>query len=309
MPTRPARNLRDALTRPGHRGRTVFALAALLAACQPLPHPFEDDKPPAALLHVRDVAGVSIAPIEGEPTATATKLAPAMADSLLNLEIPASDRTTSIGSYQLHGKLVPSRGKKPGETKLTASWRLYAADGTLIGEQTIEITSKSEDWLAGTDSAIEKIADLSAARVASMLEDRAPQQVKEAADGPAGHSRVTIGKITGTTGDGAVSLTNAVGSVLKRQNVTIAESGEKADLTVEAEFEIGPPKAGNRHVKITWHVRRADGSEIGTVGQENDVATKALEGPWGDLSYSIAISAADGLMQLINRGAAPPAKS
>ena len=38
------------------------ALAALVAACQPLPHPFAEDRPPAALLKVRGVAGVSIAP-------------------------------------------------------------------------------------------------------------------------------------------------------------------------------------------------------------------------------------------------------
>src|SRR5216684_4356184 len=83
-----------------------LALAALVAACQPLPHPFADDRPPAALLKVRDVAGVSIAPIEGEPAAVATTLGAAVASALLKRDIPASDKTTSLGSYQLYGRVV-----------------------------------------------------------------------------------------------------------------------------------------------------------------------------------------------------------
>ena len=55
-------------------------------------------------------------------------------------------------------------------------------------------------------------------------------------------------------------------------------------------------------------MRRADGAEIGTVGQENDVPKGLLDGPWGDVAYSVAIAAADGLAQLIARGA-PEGKS
>ena len=66
-------------SRSGHLA--ILALAGLVAACQPLPHPFEDDRPPAALLKVRDVAGVSIAPIAGKPAAFAEKLGAAVARS------------------------------------------------------------------------------------------------------------------------------------------------------------------------------------------------------------------------------------
>jgi hypothetical protein len=57
-----------------------------------------------------------------------------------------------------------------------------------------------------------------------------------------------------------------------------------------------------------WHVRRSDGAEIGTVGQENDVPKGMLDGPWGDVAYSVAIAGADGLMQVIVR-AGPERKS
>ena len=110
--------------------RAVLAAAALTAACQPLPHPFAEDRPPAALLGVRDSAGVSVAPIEGEPSATAAKLPAAVASALLQREIPASDKTTSLGSYQLYGRLVEDRPQR-GKPSLTANWRLYDARGEI----------------------------------------------------------------------------------------------------------------------------------------------------------------------------------
>jgi hypothetical protein len=94
--------------------------------------------------------------------------------------------------------------------------------------------------------------------------------------------------------------------VLKQQQLTIVAAGEKPDLLVEGEVTVDPVKANKQHVKIMWRVRRADGGEIGTVGQENDVPRGALDGPWGDLAYSVAIAASDGLMQLIARGAPAP---
>src|SRR5712691_5646481 len=114
------------MTGPGNRhGRpAVLALAALIAGCQPLPHPFADDRPPAALLKVRDVAGVSIAPIEGKPSAIAEKLGAAVASALLKRDIPASDKTTSLGSYQLYGRLVETRLHR-GTATVNAYWRLY----------------------------------------------------------------------------------------------------------------------------------------------------------------------------------------
>jgi hypothetical protein len=82
----------------------------------------------------------------------------------------------------------------------------------------------------------------------------------------------------------------------------IGDAG-KADLVVECEVTLTPTKADKQHVKIVWRVRRADGAEIGTVGQENDIPKGLLDGPWGDLAYTVALAAGEGLMQLVARGA------
>ena len=128
--------MRSALCRPGRVA--VTAVAALLAACQPLPHPFADDRPPAALLAVRDSAGVSVASVVGEPAAVAEKLGSALAKALLKHDIPASDRATGLGSYQLYGRVAAAR-TRGGQATLTALWRLYDADGRTVGERSARL--------------------------------------------------------------------------------------------------------------------------------------------------------------------------
>ena len=63
---------------------------------------------------------------------------------------------------------------------------------------------------------------------------------------------------------------------------------------LDADVAVAKPKSGKQNVKIVWHVRRKDGGEIGTVGQENDVPAGLLDGAWGDVAYMVAVSAQDG---------------
>jgi hypothetical protein len=277
-----------------------LALVLLLGSCQPLPHPFADDRPPAALLKVRDVVGVSIAPIDGKPPATAEKLGAAVAKALLKHDIPASDRTASLDSYQLYGHIAETRSGD-GNATVTAQWRLVDAKGKTIGEPAVKADAKSAEWDSGGEAAIEQLAGLTADKLAPLLEDEAPVEAPVG-----GGARVAVGKISGAPGDGNNSLATAVAAILKHQDLTMVEDRQKADLYVEAEVTLSAAKADKQHVKIVWHVRRADGAEIGTVGQENDVPKGLLDGSWGDLAYSVAIAAGDGLMQLVARGTPSP---
>jgi len=288
---------------------TVLALAALIAACQPLPHPFADDRPPAALLQVRDVAGVSIAPVEGKPSAIAAKLGAAVASALLKRDIPASDKTTSLGSYQLYGRIVESRPhrdpKGGGNATVNAYWRLYDAKGRMVGEHSTKVEAPAREWESASAQPIEKLAGASADGLAPLLEEE-PQVEAAKTASDAGRVRVAVSAVSGAPGDGGKSLAAAVAEVLKRQDLAIVEKDQKPDLTVEGEVSVTPVKPDTQHVKISWRVRRADGAEIGNVGMENDVPKGLIDGAWGDIAYSIAIAAGDGLMQLVARGAPAP---
>ena len=282
--------------------RAGAATALLLAACQPLPHPFADDvpKPGSPMLTLRDSASVAISPLKGGPRATAEKLAPAMAQALQQRDIAASDRTASIASYQLDGR-VQRMPPADGKTAVVVLWELRDPAGKLLGERAERVEATDGDWQQGKDDAVARLAAAGAEQIAAMLLDKAPV---EAAD--EGRTRLLIRGVEGAPGDGGAALASAISTLLKRQDLAIVSDPQaKADLLLDADVVVGKPESGKQHVKIVWHVRNKDGSEIGNVAQENDVPAGLLDGSWGDVAYTVAVSAQDGIMALIARGAPP----
>jgi hypothetical protein len=253
-------------------------------------------------LVLRDSTSVAIAPIEGLPRATAEKLGPAMASALQEREIAASDKTASIGSYELVGRIqemAPSQGK----AALVVLWELRDPSGRRIGERAERADAAADDWDAGSDDAVARLASASAAQVAALLQDEAPSEAEVG-----GRTRLAIGAITGAPGDGDRALVTSITEILKKQDLAIVSDPQaKADLVLDADIAVAKPKGGKQNVKIVWHVRRKDGGEIGTVGQENDVPAGLLDGAWGDVAYMVAVSAQDGIMELVARGAPQPA--
>jgi hypothetical protein len=287
-----------------------LAAAALgLAACQPLPHPFAGDapRPGAPILALPDDVSVVIAPINGGPRASAEKLAPAMARALQSHEVAASDRTASIGSYQLDGTITPLPSPR-GKAGLFVLWQLRDPRGKPIAESAYALEAGPGDWRDGNDAAVDALAAASAERVAQLL---LPESPVIAAAAPADNRlRLLIGGVKGAPADGGRSLLQAITAILERRDLAIVtEAGGKHDLELDAAVAIAPPKAGKQHVKIVWAVLRADGSQIGTVAQENDVPTGLLDGPWGDVAYAVADAAQDGIMALIAGGAPAAAAS
>jgi hypothetical protein len=284
--------------------RAAAATVLLLTACQPLPHPFAGDapKPGSPMLTLRDSASVAISPLKGGPRATAEKLAPAMAQALQQRDIAASDRTASIASYQLNGR-VQRMPPADGKAAVVVLWELRDPSGKSLGERSERVEATAGDWQEGNDDAVARLAAASAEQIAAMLLDKAPV---EAAD--QGRTRLLIRGVAGAPGDGGAALANAVTTLLQRQDLEIVSDLQaKADLLLDAEVVVAKPESGKQHVKIVWHVRRKDGSEIGNVAQENDVPAGLLNGSWGDVAYTVAVSAQDGIMALIARGAPPSA--
>ena len=280
-----------------------MAAALAAAACQPLPHPFAADapRPGSPILTLRDSASVTIAPVQGTPRATAEKLGAAIASALQQLEIPASDKAASIGSYELVGKIttMPASGDK---AVLVAVWDLREPSGLSLGERTERIEAPMRDWEEGVQDAVTRLAASSAVRLAAMLQDEAPAEAETG-----GQTRLLISGVDGAPGDGTDSLPRAITEILRRQDIAVVTDPEaKADLVLRATVVVAKPKEGKQNVKIVWYVRRKDGGEIGTVGQENDVPAGLLDGPWGDVAYMVAVSAQDGIVQLVARGALPP---
>jgi hypothetical protein len=250
------------------------------------------------MLVLRDSTSVSIAPISGAPRATAEKLGPAMASALQEREIAASDKTASIGSYELLGRIQETPATE-GKVVLTAFWELRDPKGERLGERAERIEASATDWQEGSADAVARLAAASAAQLITLLQDDAPTEAEIG-----GRTKLQIGGVSGAPGDGGESLIKAISEILKKQDLVIVTDPQaKADLALDADVAIAKPKAGKQNVKIVWHVRRKDGGEIGTVGQENDVPVGLLDGAWGDVAYMVAVSAQDGIMTLVTRGA------
>jgi hypothetical protein len=287
--------------------RGAVALLLALGSCQPLPHPFADDRPPASLLTVRDSAGVTIGPIAGTPEATAEKLREAVAKELQKHDIPASASTASLSSYQLSGRIEeapPSLGK----ARMTVHWSLRNAAGKVVGERQPYSEASPAAWTAGADGPVGDLAAASADTLAPLLSDEPPPHpLAEATAATEGRIRIAIGGVAGAPGDGDTSLAGSVSAVLKRHDLDIVDDPKSQGVAkLSAQVTMSPGEPGKQHIKIVWRLRRADGSEIGTVGQENDVPKGALDGAWGDVAYTVAVAAEDGILELIARSGPPP---
>lgn len=289
-----------------HARRTIAAAAALGLAvlgpgCQPLPHPFADDKPPAALLAVPDSIGIAVGEFEGEPRAAAEKMPNAVTQQLLHYNIPASDETTSRASYRLDGRLEEHPGRA-GKSEVVVFWRLRDAAGHIVEERSDRLSAPTRDWQEGKDDKVTELAASAVKALAARLASRTPQE-----EPGGGRIRVAIAKVDGAPGDGDKSLASSLSAVLKHRDIDLVDPVKgNPELDVDAEVAVTPDKANTQHVKIVWHVRKAGGGEIGTVAQENDVPRGRLDGAWGDIAYSVAMAAEGGIMQLVDRGSPTP---
>jgi len=224
-----------------------------------------------------------------------------MASALQEREIAASDKTASIGSYELVGRIQETPASA-GSAALVAVWELRDPSGQRLGERSERVEAPAVDWQQGSNDAVARLAAASAAQLVALLRDDSPIEADIG-----GHTRLQIRGITGAPGDGGESLAKAIAELLKKQDlVIVTDLQADPDLILDADVTITQPKAGKQHVKIVWHLRRKDGTEIGTVGQENDVPTGLLDGPWGDVAYMVAVSAQDGIMELVSRSAPQP---
>jgi hypothetical protein len=226
-----------------------------------------------------------------------------MAKALLEHEIAASTGTAGLNSYALLGRLQPTQ-PKGGKAALIVLWELRDPSGKRLGLRATRVVANRLDWQAGNDAAVGRLATAGAAQLVGLMQDKAPT---EAAVG--GRTRLLIAGIVGAPGDGAKALKSAIILLLKRQDLTIVTDPKTgADLVLAANVALDRPYDGRQHVRIVWHVRRKTGDEIGTVAQENDVPTGLLNGSWGDVAYTVAVAAQDGIMALVARGVPSPSR-
>jgi hypothetical protein len=286
------------------RARLLVGLLLLvLTACQPLPQPFADDRPPphAPILTLKDSAGVLVHAVAGAPGPTSDRLSEGMADALRRAEVPA---TTAAGNRRSWQRAAPATARPagPGRSAIELRWELRDGTGKPAGAHIQRAEVAETAWESGAPELIEQLVRPAVPKLAALVQDDAPVAAS-VDDGTA----VFVGDVAGAPGDGPVALRRAMTAALKQQRVALASGPASGkEYVVAGKVDLAPPLQGQQKIKVSWAVRKPDGTEIGLVNQENAVPAGSLDKAWGDVAYLVATAAADGVIALLEKGKALP---
>ena len=287
----------------------VVLLAALLAACQPLPRPFQGDVNVATadrLLDPGPQSGVLVQLATGTVVPVAVALRGAVAEALQARGVPAGTTSANAASFVLICHASPLKSLAGEHAEMTLHWTLKNAAGRLMDSfvQTHELPLA--EWLDPAPDTVAFFAGLVADRVAVKLGAIAGPEPAFSASAAAGAPwpAVDLRSVTGAPGDGNETLAAAVASRLSAAGVAFATTGAGAAYAIEGEVATHDVSAELQQLDVVWHLLDPAGAEIGTVSQSGDVARTMLDGRWGPLATTIADYGASGLLDLLREAIA-----
>lgn len=267
--------------------RIILAILLLvLAGCGELPRPFQPETKGETnpLLMPRDRAGILVQPIQGLPDGPA--FAEALAKRLREEGIVAMTGRGNNGSLVLTGDATPSGSDwnvvlqlldPQGRSLGALNWRLPPGEPPPV-----------------TPAMVKAVADV--------LYPDGPVPV-------AAKPVLAIGEVSGVPGDGGRALARALEFNLKRTDVTLAETPDKATHVVAAVVTIAPPRGTPpndlRNVDVRWVVRNANREEVGEIRQTNDVPAGQVDRNWAEIAYYVADAAVEGITALLARTPMP----
>lgn len=273
-----------------------FFTLLLLTACGGLPQPFFGNpgsdgarlaQPPAARLSI-PLPAQSLLPDDA-----AMAWARAMADALLEAEVPASATAsparrewTLALSAELRGNdVVPSyevrnpKGEPQGIT-----------EGQPVSAQA---------WAQGDPAMLQKAATQAAPGVASLLNRieaaRRQSDPNSLLNRPA---RIYIAGVTGAPGDGNRSLPAQMRLKMTDVGLVVQDTATNADFKLEGEVQTAKGINGTVRIELQWVVSDARG-ERGRILQINEVPPRSIDPYWGDVAIVVANEAAPGVRDVI----------
>jgi hypothetical protein len=269
----------------------------IIAACQPLPHPFQPaDKDANALLWPGARTGIVVKEIAGAPAPRA--LAGEMARALREAEIVASATAGNRQSFLLFASATAAPLDAMRD-EIQISWRLEDSRGRPVGEFHQTAQALKPAWKMAAAPLLRVLAKTAAPEIARLLAGT------DASPIPAGNApRVVILPVDNAPGDGRDSLARAMAFHLRKAGVRLSEEITDDSLVLLGSVRLAAAPSGTQRVAITWTAISSEGAEVGTVTQNARVPAGALDGPWGALAHAAAKAAASGVAELIERQAA-----
>jgi len=270
----------------------VLASALALAACGPLPRPFQpddkelDDNP---LLRLTDFGGIIVPPAFGLADAPSRALAEAVAKALRDLDVPANVKAGNPQSLILDLQAEMQAGR----VQVTSN--LVDAKGTSLVDPRAEAgfptaPDRPEAW-----EAVAK--PIALAIVNAIKPEAAVARVLPA---------IHVESVAGAPGDGGAALLRSLAFHLERAGLRIVDVAGPDVIGVVGTVTIGNVDANTRRVSVNWRVRDAGGADLGRVDMQNPVPVQILDRQWAELAFEIAGASADGIRDIAERSRIRP---
>lgn len=287
---------------PGHLrrgGLAGLALLFLLAACTPLPRPFQPDTKTAnPLTGIKDGELLHVLPITRQAPGDPYWIAMTLADALRSRNLPATIQHPGPRAKRLSGRAVV-RDLGAGREEVLFYWEVNTAQGERLAAHSQRGLLPKGAWRAGDKEAIAPLLEETAAAVAKLVQS--PNEKQRDLPGFPG-ARLVILPILSAPGDGNLRLAQALAEELGKAGLPLASHPGARDLLIDCQVTLGPTGGYWREIKLTWAVNNArNGQELGRIDQSNRVPAEQLEGSWGPLSSAIAQGAAAGILDLLDQ--------
>jgi hypothetical protein len=274
--------------------------ALAIAACQPLPRPFQPEAKAGALRQFAvpsPRASLVIPPVAGVPEPTSSQLSASVAAALQQLEIGATTRGGTAPRYQLRG-ILTKQTLSGSHNVVVIDWLLINPQGKEINYIRQNLAVSSYGWNTGNKEVFDTVGADLAPRVDLMLQ---PNQQRGVAKTLA---IAYVEPVYGAPGDGKEALAAAMTKILARNHVTIARTPRSDAYRVLGQVLIRPHGGQQELVQISWELKSPDGQRLGAVTQQNTVARGSLTQKWGHVADIVAEKAADGIIQILRAAAA-----
>ncbi len=281
----------------------TLALAALAAACGPLPRPFQTpaEAPSNPLVIEAAALGVLVQPLDGTTLPMSKLLGQAVVEGFKRRNIRATTDTGVNSRYRLKGKAEINQDDPSLPYVVTIEWTLYEYGGNIIAIVNQGISGSRKDWDFGSPKVIAEVGEYAPKLIAAMIgeEEKDLEPVRPRLAG------LWISPIQNAPGDGDISLTRAMRIAIKGAGIGIARDRLHAEFILQGRVVVGRPEDGLQRVEIVWTVLTSDEREIGRARQENLVEAGTFSGPWGETASLVAAAALEGIESVIQAARAP----
>lgn len=213
----------------------------------------------------------------------------------------AAQPSSTLPSWTVRGRHAGTFRADPKSVPTSVIiWRVYDKENVKQGQFTSTYTGQTA---ADVVPRLSEQADFVSKQVLEFLSSAGDPGVASASADPQGADGIelSIGSITGATGDGSSSLSNALKAALTAKGARVTAGPAAVGWRVECVVAISALSATEDRVQLVWKLLDPDKKEAGTLTQENPVPKGRLAKKWGDVASYAAEAAADGIWQILQQ--------